>query len=84
MGRQILDVILIASEVVGNYKAQEKEGLLLKLDFEKAYDRVDWEYLDAIFELKGFRQRWRKLIRGVWLIQTSPFCLMVDRGGRFC
>lgn len=41
-GHQILDAILVASETVGHWKKEKKKGFLLKLDFEKAYDKVDW------------------------------------------
>lgn len=40
-GRQILDPILIANEVVEEYRAKKKKGWILKLDLEKAFDRVD-------------------------------------------
>lgn len=39
--RQILDPILIANEVVEDYRAKKKKGWLLKLDMEKAFNRVD-------------------------------------------
>ena len=58
-GRQILNNILVASKTIGDSKAK-REGFLLKLDFKEAYDRVDWSYLDAILELKGFEPRWRR------------------------
>ena len=40
-GRQILDVVLVANEVVEYYKRSNKEGLLFKIDFEKAYDNIN-------------------------------------------
>ncbi|GAU16239.1 hypothetical protein TSUD_298710 [Trifolium subterraneum] len=46
--RQILDGILIANEVVDEARKSKKELLLFKVDFEKAYDSVDWGYLDAV------------------------------------
>jgi len=38
--RQILDGILIANEVVDEAKKSNKELMLFKVDFEKAYDLV--------------------------------------------
>ena len=39
--RQILDGILIANEVVDEAQKSNKELMLFKVDFEKAYDSVD-------------------------------------------
>lgn len=39
--RLILDAILIASEAVDDWSLKGKKGVLLKLDLEKAYDKVD-------------------------------------------
>ncbi|XP_024626759.1 uncharacterized protein [Medicago truncatula] len=40
-GRQILDGILVANEVVDDARKRKKDLLLFKVDFEKAYDSVD-------------------------------------------
>ncbi|MCH88301.1 cysteine-rich receptor-like protein kinase, partial [Trifolium medium] len=48
LDRQILDGILIANEMVDKARKSKKELLLFKVDFEKAYDSVDWNYLDAV------------------------------------
>jgi hypothetical protein len=58
-GRQILDGILIANEIVDEAKRKKKEALLFKVDFEKAYDSVDWNYLDFVMEKMGFHEKWR-------------------------
>jgi hypothetical protein len=43
-GKQILDGVLIANEVVDEAKRLKKELLLFKVDFEKAYDSRDKLY----------------------------------------
>ena len=53
-GKQILDGILIANEVVDDAKRLNKELLVFKVDFEKAYDSVDLGYLDAIMSKMNF------------------------------
>ena len=40
-GRQILDAVLIANEVVEEVRQKKEEGLVFKIDFEKAYDHVE-------------------------------------------
>jgi len=58
--RQILDGILITNEVVDEAKKSKKELMLFKVDFEKAYDSVDWGYLDAVMHKMAFPVFWRK------------------------
>lgn len=48
--RKTLDVILIDNEVV-EYRRNNREALVSKIDFEKTYNHVDWNFLD--FVLKG-------------------------------
>lgn len=43
-GTQILDVMLIANEALDLLKSNDR-GLLCKLDIEKVYDHVNWEYM---------------------------------------
>lgn len=63
-GRQILDPILIANEVVEEYRAKKKKGWLLKLDLEKAFDMVDWVFLEKVMKQKFFDGRWITWIMG--------------------
>jgi exonuclease III len=53
-GRFILDGILALHEVVHEVKANREACILLKLDFEKAYDRVNWDFLREVLRCKGF------------------------------
>jgi len=61
-GKQILDGILIANEVVDEAKRLNKELLVFKVDFEKTYDSVDLRYLDAVMSKMNFPKIWRKWI----------------------
>ncbi|KAL6332066.1 hypothetical protein AAG906_020745 [Vitis piasezkii] len=40
-GRQILDAVLIANEIVDEKRRLGEEGVVFKIDFEKAYDHVE-------------------------------------------
>ena len=58
--RQILDGPLIANETVNWLKKKTKEGVLLKLDFQKAYDSINLESLDMVLEVMDFPIMWRQ------------------------
>ena len=54
----------------------KKELLLFKVDFEKAYDSVDWGYLDALMERMSFPVLWRKWIKEC--ISTATASVLVN------
>jgi len=57
-----LDGILIANEAVDEARRLNKELLLFKVDFEKAYDSVDLKYLDSVMANMNFPPLWGKWI----------------------
>lgn len=75
-GRCILDGVLIANEVVDWWRKSKKKGIILKLDFEKAYDSVNWEFLLSMMENFGFGDKWVGWIRSC--ITTSRISVLVN------
>jgi hypothetical protein len=55
--------VVVVNEVVDFAKKSGKECLVLKVDFEKAYDSVDWGFLDYILQRFGFGTKWRAWMR---------------------
>nr|XP_051208064.1 uncharacterized protein LOC127323999 [Lolium perenne] len=53
-GRNILDGPLALMEIIHDLRKRKHSGVLLKLDFEKAYDRVNWDFLGEVLRYKGF------------------------------
>ncbi|RVW28020.1 Polycomb group protein EMBRYONIC FLOWER 2 [Vitis vinifera] len=75
-GRQILDAVLIANEIVDEKRRSGEEEVVFKIDFEKAYDHVCWDFLDHVLEKKGFSPRWRKWMRDC--LSTVSFAVLVN------
>ena len=57
-GRNILEGVVILHEVLHELHRSRARGLILKIDFEKAYDQVRWHFLEHVMEGKGFPQQW--------------------------
>jgi len=75
-GRQILDGILITNEVVDEARKSSKELMLFKVDFEKAYDSMDWGYLDAVMRRMSFPFVWRKWMKEC--VTTTTASILVN------
>jgi hypothetical protein len=53
-GRLLVDGVLTINEVVDYAKRAKKKCLILKVDFEKAYDSVNWKFLEYMLRRFGF------------------------------
>ena len=51
-GRYIGESIRFNEDLVEKFDKEEREGLILQLDFEKAFDSVEWDFM--IETLKAF------------------------------
>ncbi|XP_071739221.1 secreted RxLR effector protein 78-like [Rutidosis leptorrhynchoides] len=61
-GRFILDGALIVNESIDFLKGAKEKGLLFKVDFEKAFDCLNWGFLLDVMNSMGFGSKWRQWI----------------------
>lgn len=54
--------VLIANNVVDEAIRNGRELIMFKVNFKKAYDSIDWEYLMSTMEGMGFPVKWTKWI----------------------
>lgn len=56
-GRQMLNAMMAANETVDDLMARENDGLVCKLDMEKAYGHVSWNFVKYMLKRMGFWQK---------------------------
>jgi hypothetical protein len=56
--RYILEGVVILHEILHEMRIQQSQGVILKLDFEKAYDKVQWGFMFEVLRKKNFPSKW--------------------------
>ena len=46
-------------ETIHEIHTKKLDGVIFKVDFEKAYDKVKWPFLQQALRTKGFNVSWR-------------------------
>ncbi|GJT17179.1 RNA-directed DNA polymerase, eukaryota, reverse transcriptase zinc-binding domain protein [Tanacetum coccineum] len=70
-GRNILDGPLILNEVMNWYRKRKEKLMIFKVDFDKAFDSLRWDFLDTVMDKLGFGSRWRSWIKGCFVNARS-------------
>jgi len=64
-GRCIKENFVYAADLLSCYYKRKVCTAILKLDFKKAFDSVEWSSLDKILAARGFDQRWRNWVSSI-------------------
>ena len=75
-GQRILDVVLIANEVIDSVLKSKERVVLRKLDIEKANDHVDWAFLFSAMGKMGFGEKWIGWTK--WCLSTTSFSILMN------
>ncbi|KAL4297182.1 hypothetical protein GQ457_12G013370 [Hibiscus cannabinus] len=78
-GRLITDNILVAHELLhylNGSKNGPNKGAAIKLDMEKAYDRVEWQFLIDVLSKMGFASSWIDLLMNC--VTTVSYAVRVN------
>jgi hypothetical protein len=55
-GRNIFDGFIILHEIVHELHRKKLNRVILKIDFEKSYDKVKWSFLQQTLGMKYFSE----------------------------
>jgi len=54
--RGLLDSMVVANKLIDVMKRKKKDCVIIKVDFEKTYDTVSWEFLEYIMARLGYNK----------------------------
>ena len=78
-GRLITNNVLVAFETmhcIDQRKKGKKALMAIKLDMSKAYDKVEWVYLETMMRKMGFHERWSSLI--MMCVTTVSYSMLIN------
>lgn len=61
----ISDNIIVANEIIHSLKVRKRQAnsyMAVKTDITKAYDRLEWKFLEETMKRMGFHTKWIKWI----------------------
>jgi len=62
-GSELLDSVLVTNEVLDEIRKKKKSCVFFKVDYEKAYDSVSWEFIFYMLGRLGFCDKWIRWIK---------------------
>jgi hypothetical protein len=60
-----MDGVLSLHEIIHEVKRKKQNGVIFKVNFEKSYDKVNWNFLHNMMIRKGFGDKWSD-----WVLKT--------------
>jgi len=78
-GRHITDNVFIAHEVFHSLRVKKRcanEYMAVKTDISKAYDRIEWSFLEEVLKKKGFATRWIQWIMDC--VRSVSFSVLIN------
>jgi len=62
-GRGLLDSVVVANETLEEVKRNKKECVVFKVEYEKGYDSVRWEFIYYMLGRLGFYRKWIEWVK---------------------
>ena len=75
-GKNIMNGVMALHEILHETKWNKELGVILKLDFKKAYEKVNWDFLFIIWNLGAFVKRGALGLKRCSLVEQ--FCVKLN------
>jgi Reverse transcriptase (RNA-dependent DNA polymerase) len=79
--RSIMETFVATRELLHSYKRKKVSVVLLKVDFEKTFDDVNWSYSINLLIEKGFPSRWISTVLS--LLKTSSSSIIINSNTQY-
>lgn len=82
-GRQITDNFVATREILHHISDTNRPAVFIKLDFAKAFDSIEWEFLTRVMEVRGFSTQWITWINSILYTASSRVLINGEVGEYF-
>jgi hypothetical protein len=60
-----MEEVVILHETIHELHTKKRDGIIFKIDFEKAYDKVKWSFMQQTLRMKGFSPKWCRWVESM-------------------
>jgi hypothetical protein len=53
-----MDGVMVLHDILRDTRVKKRMGVVFKLDFEKAYDKISWDFLFGCLKQRGLCKKW--------------------------
>lgn len=78
-GHLISNNIIVAYEALHSIKSRQKgqtENMAIKLDISKAYDKLEWYFIETMMRKLGFNETW--ISRVMICVKSVSYAILVN------
>lgn len=82
-GRQISENFVTTRELLHHVGFSGAPAIFAKVDFRKAFDTIEWVFLEKVMVARGFPEKWIVWMNHIWSTSSSKVCINGDESEPF-